>query len=153
MYYEEAFIGGMIVIIIVGVLIGIGIQVMYLLTLQNVLKQVSPENQKMPPGQVWLNLIPLFNLVWQFIIVNRIADSLQAEFAKRGIKVDEARPGYGVGLAYCICSVSGWVPLLGVLASLGGLVCWIIYWVKMSNYKKMLIDSQMNPTTTTTMAV
>ena len=28
--------------------------------------------------------------------------------------------------------------MLGGLASLAGLVCWIVYWVKISNYKNQL---------------
>jgi hypothetical protein len=112
--------------------------IFYLLTLQNALKAVSPANQKMPPGQVWLILIPLFGLVWSFIVVNRIADSLKAEFAARNIQVAEDRPGYSIGLTYCILFCCGIVPLLGILASIGGFVCWIIYWVKISEYKHKL---------------
>jgi hypothetical protein len=151
MRFEEALLGGMIVVVIVAVLIGLGIQVMYLLTLQNTLKQCSPENQKMPPANVWLNLIPLFNYVWTFIIVNKMADSLQAEFAKRGINVPEARPGYGVGLAYAICACCGVVPLINMLAGPAALVLFIVYWVKIAGYKRMLIESQMR--TSTPMAV
>ena len=33
----------------------------------------------MRPGQVWLQLIPLFGQVWQFVVVTRIAGSIQKE--------------------------------------------------------------------------
>lgn len=128
----------MILAISIGVLIGIAINVFYFLTLQNCLKNVSPENRKMPPANVWLLFIPLFGTVYQFIVVGKIADSLAAEFQKRGINDPEPRPGYNIGLAYCICFVAGVVPLIGGLASLAGLVCWIIYWVKINNYKNQL---------------
>ena len=143
LYGSEYFAGVIIITALIACAIGIGVQVLYLLTLQNTLKQVSPENRKMPPANVWLNLIPLFNFGWQFVIVNRVADSLKAEFDKRGIVSEEPRPGYGVGLAYCICSCCGIIPVLGVFASIGGMVCWIIYWVKISGFKTKLQQTKL----------
>lgn len=112
--------------------------VFYLITLQNVLKKVSPENQKMPPANVWLLFIPLFNIGWHFVVVARVSDSLKAEFAKRGVSVGVDRPAYGVGLAYCILNCCSIIPFLGVLAALGWLVCWIIFWVKVHGYGTQL---------------
>lgn len=109
--------------------------ILYLITLQNTLTEVSAENRKLNPGQVWLLLIPFFGIVWQFIIVNRIADSLKSEFAKRNILLDEDRPGYSIGLATCILFCCGF--LLSFLF-IGSLVCWIIYWRKISDYKRKL---------------
>lgn len=127
-----------IVAAVVGVLIGLLPMIFFLLTLQNTLKAVSPERRRMPPGQVWLVFIPLFGIVWIFIIVNRIADSLADEFISRNMQVAEARPGYGIGMAYCVLSVCSVIPFLGAFASLAALVCWIIYWVKIAGYKKQL---------------
>jgi hypothetical protein len=135
---DVAMIGMIAIAIIVGLAIGLIPIIFYLLTLQKTLNEVSPHNQKLPPGQVWLILIPLFGLVWSFIVVNRIADSLKAEFAERGVEVAEVRPGYNIGLAYCILYCCSIVPLLGVFAGLGGLICWIIYWVKIAGYKTQL---------------
>ncbi len=108
--------------------------VFYLITLQNVLKKVSQENQKMPPANVWLLFIPLFNIGWHFVVVSRVSDSLKAEFATRGIDVGVDRPAYGVGLAYCILNCCSIIPFLGILAGLGWLVCWIVFWVKIGGY-------------------
>ena len=82
--------------------------IFFLITLQNTFKEVKIENRRMQPGEVWLMLIPLFGLVWQFIIVNRLADSLKLEFTQRNIDINEFRPGYSIGLAYCVlfcCSI------------------------------------------------
>ena len=132
------FGGALIAIVFVAILIGLIPQILYMLTLQNTLKEVSPENQKMPPANVWLLLIPLFGTVWAFIVVNKMADSLKAEFAKRNVPIDEDRPGYSVGLTYCILICCSIIPFLGFLAAIGGLVCWIIYWVKIAGYKTKL---------------
>jgi hypothetical protein len=140
---EAAMVSVIIIAVIIGIAIGLIPLIFYLLTLQKTLNEVSPQNQKLPPGQVWLILIPLFGLVWSFIVVNRIADSLKAEFAMRGIQVDEDRPGYSIGLTYCILYCCSVVPFLGGLAALGGLVCWIIYWVKIAGYKTKLQQAKM----------
>ena len=125
-------------LILIIVVIALLPQIFYLLTLQNTLSKVSPSNRKMVPGQVWLSLIPLFGIVWQFIIVTRISESLRAEFYERQISVPEEKPGYGLGIAYCVLYCCSIIPILGGLASLGGLVVWIIYWVKINEYKNLI---------------
>ena len=125
-------------LVLVVVVLALAAFIFFLITLQNALKAVRPENRKMRPGQVWLLLIPLFSLVWQFMVVDRVADSLANEYRSRGITPGEQRPGYSVGLAFCILGICSFIPLIGTLASLGSIVCWIIYWVKIANYKNAL---------------
>jgi hypothetical protein len=68
--------------------------IFYLITLQKTLETIVPENRKMPPGQVWLLLIPLFNYIWQFFTVSNIADSIKAECERLNIPINEDRPTY-----------------------------------------------------------
>ena len=132
---EAAFLGiGLSVLLFTLLALVLLPTIFYLLTLQKTLEEVSPENTVMPAGQVWLILIPLFGAIWSFIVVERIANSLEAEFAQRGMEVDEKRPGYSVGIAYCVLNILFFVPFAGI----AGLVCWIIYWVKVNDYKNML---------------
>ncbi|MCW3083786.1 MAG: hypothetical protein JWP12_1152 [Bacteroidetes bacterium] len=151
MYYssglDSAFLAVFVIIAFIVFIIGLVLVILYLLTLQRTLEAVSPENQKMPPGQVWMVFIPLFGIVWQFIMVNRIADSLKAEFQKRNIQADEDRPGAGIGIAYCVLGCCCVIPLLNFLAIIGYFVCWIIYWVKIAGYKRKL--EQTRPAQTT----
>lgn len=153
MYYSSGVDGGLIILVIILWLLvcvgGLVAQIFYLLTLQNTLNAVSPENQRMPGGQVWMMFIPLFNLGWQFVIVNRIADSLEAEFAKRNIACNELRPGYSVGIAMCVLVCCCIIPFVNILASIAAVICWIIYWVKINRYKKMVQESNANPMATT----
>jgi hypothetical protein len=79
-------------------------KIFYLLTLQKALNRCSPECRAMNPGMVWLLLIPLFNLVWQFIVVLNMAKSLGAEFRKRGLP-EEPEPGQTMGLIMCVSSL------------------------------------------------
>lgn len=112
--------------------------VLFFITLQKTLKAISNENRKMKPKQVWLSLIPFFGLVWQFIMVSRIADSLKVEFTSRGFKLDEKRPGLRIGLAFCILFSCSIIPYLGYVTLFGGTICWIIYWKKINNYRVKL---------------
>ncbi|SRR5215203_1959020 len=57
--------------------------IFFLLTQQNTLKAIQPHNRAMSPGQVWLQLIPIFGMIWQFFVVSKISDSLRRELAAR----------------------------------------------------------------------
>lgn len=111
--------------------------IFYLLTLQKALTRCSLENRAMQPGMVWLMFIPFFNLVWHFIIVGNLAKSLAAEFQQRGI-AEEPAPGKTIGLTMCILNCCCVIPFLGGLCALGGLVCWIIYWVQIAGFSGKL---------------
>jgi len=114
--------------------------IFYLITLQQIFAAVKAENRLMEPGLVWLVFIPVFGVIWQIIIVTRLADSLQKEFADRNIDVGEPRPGLSIGLAYSILWTAGLIPGVGVLTAIAGFVCWIIYWVKIAGYKELLVS-------------
>ncbi|MFT3701216.1 MAG: hypothetical protein QM802_02545 [Agriterribacter sp.] len=118
--------------------------IFYLITLQSTLSTISIENRKMPSGNVWLLLIPLFGTVWHFIVVNKLASSIKAEGDSLSIKLEEQKPGYNIGLAMCILNCLFIIPGVNVLTSIAGLVCWIIYWVKISSYKNILLMGRYN---------
>jgi hypothetical protein len=140
MAVNEAAVGGVIMIVaLVFLVIMLIPAIFYCLTLQKALNRVSPENRAMAPGMVWLLFIPLFNLVWHFIVVLNMAKSLGAEFKKRNLAV-ASDPGKGIGLTYCIllcCSLLP-IPVINILVSLGALVCWIIYWVQIAGFSGKL---------------
>lgn len=135
---------GALAIFLVIMLVVLIVAIIYLLRLQKAVEAIAPESRKMSPGQVWLMLIPLFNIVWQFIMVHRIADSFKAEFQRLQVPYKEERPTYGVGIAMCILGVCGNIPVLGVFASLAGFICWIVYWVKVEECHKLVIANQGN---------
>jgi hypothetical protein len=91
----------------------------------------------MEPGLVWLNLIPLFNLVWHFYVVLKIRDSLDAEMRARDL-VDVDRNTWKIGIALSILALLGMVPGIGLLALVPGFVCWVVYWTKIAGYKSRL---------------
>jgi hypothetical protein len=119
------FFGGLIIIWFLMLFIGVGsliIYIMYLLTLSRTLELCHPQTRKMNPGEVWMIFIPLFGLVWHFIMIGRIADSLAIEFRNRNLPTTEDRPGYQTGMTALILTCCGIIPFLGLIAIIVGLI-------------------------------
>ena len=135
--HSAAFATGVIIGMFAAFAIALIPVIFYSLTLQKALNRCAPENRAMAPGMVWLLLIPLFNLVWHFFVVSNVAKSLGAEFQKRGLP-EEPDPGKKLGLIMCILACCGIIPFLGILCSLGALVCWIMYWIKIAGFSGKL---------------
>ena len=118
--------------------------IFFLLTLQNTLKAISPESRKMPPSNVWLMCIPLFNIVFQFIMVDKIAQSISAECIRLNIPVKENKPTYSLGLGWNICYLLILIPGIKGLAAIAVLVIWILYWIKVNKFKNLILANQNN---------
>jgi hypothetical protein len=123
-------------------LIAIVIQVFFLLNISKCLSRCRPRNRTIEPGQVWLMFIPLFNIVWQFILVNRVAETLEKEYRSRGWSKSGGDYGKTVGMAFCILTLTTWIPFLGSVLAIVYLVCYIIYWVKIAGYSKELASEK-----------
>jgi hypothetical protein len=136
--------------------------ILFILSEQKILRVINPENREMSPGSVWLQIIPVFGLVWQFFVVIRIASSISRELAtqigesildhsQEQIKVIDDSPTYTIGLAYCILTTLGFIinystrhstsnlRLFGSLFVLTGMACWITYWVRLVKTKNKLL--------------
>lgn len=118
--------------------------IFYVLTLYRALTRCAPESRAMEPGLVWLLFVPFFNLIWNFIVVFRVATSLGNEFRRRGVAAP-ADTGRDLGLAMSILACLGFIPLLGILCSLAGLVCWVLYWVKIADLSGRLAGPSSAP--------
>lgn len=139
MYSEMAGLG---VIILIAFAIVLVPAVFFLLTLRKALERCSPESRTTSPNSVWMMFIPLFNIIWQFLLVIKISESLHNEFTKRNM-TEDPYPGKSLGIATCILNLCGIIPVVGILTSVAGLVCWIMYWVKISGYSNKLEQSQL----------
>lgn len=136
--------GGEEVALVIGIVVGVisfaaglAIQILFLLTLKRTLEQCDPRTRTMEPGQVFLNLIPCFGSIWMFFTVSRVSQSLRREYDERGIDV----PGdYGqqLGISYASLILAWIIPYVGPLFGIAGVVCWIIYWVKIAELSRTL---------------
>lgn len=123
--------------ILLILMVSVVIAVFYLKNLQDTMLEVAPANRQVPAVNVWLMFIPLFNIVYGFILYPKICDSLRTEFEERG----HPQPGdycRALGLTMPILNICGVIPVLGGLAGLAGLVILIIFWVKMAEFKNKL---------------
>ena len=133
--------------------------ILFLLTQQNTLKLIRPENRRMSPGLVWLQLIPLLGQIWQFFVIARISASIKREmesphgdsilglsdvFAAGAVG---GKPTLGIGITYCTLNALlvlynfsdlKNVPALAVLLGLAGMICWIVYWARLAWYRRKL---------------
>jgi hypothetical protein len=104
------------------------------------LNAVPPEHRKgITPNQVWLLLIPIFNLVWSFIVFQRLSESFQSYFEANG----RPQPGdyaRGLGLAFSILLVITHIPCLGCFTILPTLILLVLTLVKISSYKSLIVN-------------
>jgi len=128
---------GIFILILIGLCVCLIPEIFFILTVQKALRRCAPENQVMSPGAAWLMIVPVFNLVWSFVLVTQVAASLEREFKRRNIPVEPA-PGKSIGLAWCILLLCAFIPLLGIPCGVAALVCWILYWVKIAGFSATL---------------
>ncbi len=142
MYNAELFATGVGLVVLLIIILGsITVAVFYLLTLQNLLKEISPSNRQVEPSNVWLMFIPLFNVIYPFILYPKICDSVKKELVERGMS-ESGDYGRGIGITMPILSLVSFIPVLGGLASIANLVLFILFWSKMAGYKSKLINSK-----------
>src|SRR5580698_1210855 len=75
----------LVVLLAVGWILFI-LKIFFVLTLSRALGRCRPRNRTISPGRVWLMLLPFFDIVWQFIVANRVPESIRNEFLDRGKK-------------------------------------------------------------------
>jgi hypothetical protein len=110
----------------------------FLMAVARVLHRVSPENRRVAPGMVWLNLIPVFNLVWATVTVERVAESLQSEFRERGMDGPDEQYGRRTGLTLLALLASGILFYPAFICYPIAFFYWIGYWRQMNRYARRL---------------
>jgi len=146
------------ILLLLGMLIP---AIFFLLTQQNTLKVIKPENRFLSPGLVWLQLIPLFGQVWQFFTVVKIAQSISKELmfpeddsilgvSESALAANGRYPTLANGITYCSTNTAGIILNLVLdktqtdllvmprTCFIAGTIFWIIYWVQLASWKKKL---------------
>lgn len=123
-------------VFVIGIVL---IHVFYNKTMIDVMSYVRPSNRQTSASNILLNYIPLFGIVYSFIVYPKICDSIKKEHEDLGIS-DRSDYGKGLALALCILIVAMVIPFLNFLAFLPAIIVWILFWVKMDGYKNELKD-------------
>ncbi len=79
-----------------------GIKAIFCWFIAKAVKRVPEAQRQMTPGQVWLWLIPFFDIVWTFFIASRIPGSIRAALDAQG-RSEGGDCGKGIGVATGIC--------------------------------------------------
>lgn len=141
-----AILGALAAVMCGILLVSLVIQVVVAYLLSSALVALPEHYRQQEPNLVWLLLIPLFNLVWNFFVYPKVSASYRAYFEAQGAtNVGDA--GRGVGLAFCICVIVATIPTpISSIAGLAALVLLIIYLVQIHGLKqRVLHDSQTPP--------
>lgn len=113
-----------------------------LATMSLAVGRVGYRNRRIGPAGVWLNLLPVFHVVWLPVTVERVAESLRAELTDRGLHKSWYGYGRSVGLTAVVLFVCP-VVLLPHAAAVTwpfGLIYTIVYWVQLGGYARQLRD-------------
>lgn len=117
-------------------LVSFVVSIFFCLSLFTAMNLVPEENRTMPAWLVWLILIPGFGLIFLWLMVPFGApNTFKKHFTDNSIAQNQADVLFKVGLAYVICATSAFIPLIGFFAAAGAFVLWIVYWVKIVNFK------------------
>jgi hypothetical protein len=124
---------------IIGLTVGLAISILVCFLIYNAQAALPPQFQRIPAGQVWLLLIPLFNLVWNFFVFPRVSESYQTYFNSQG-RTDVGDAGRGLGVGYSICAAITVIPCpcVGGIAGLAALVLLILFLVKIYGLKAQI---------------
>lgn len=124
-----------LVIPLFGVLI---LAVKFLAALQRALRRVHPDRWRMDPGQVWLNVVPVFNLVWAPVTVVLVAESLRNEYRSRGLDTPDADYGRFAGLTLLTLLATGCLFYPAFLTYPAALYVWGKYWFAVNRHAREL---------------
>jgi len=150
---------GIVVGTCVYLLVMLAVVILFFLTLSRALTKCRPYNRAMQPGMVWLNFVPCLNIVWSFVTVVQVAQSLKNEFRDRGMRNAAENYGKTLGLTALILNivigvVSRVILTVGqaqndpnivigslvfsIVGQLVIVVLFIMYWVKIAGFSKQL---------------
>ncbi len=127
--------------------------IFFIRTQYTTLLAIQTQNRAMQPYEVWLQLIPVFGLIWQFVVIGKIADSIRNEYLSHkhisflGIgdgelqeKIKE-RVTYTTGFWFAVLLVCSFIPVLGIFIGLGMLALWFTYWRQLIHHREIIRQS------------
>jgi len=77
-------------------LVLVGLLVVALWRIFDAANAAAPEHRTMEPGMIWLLLIPVFQVYWNFRALPEVSKSLAATMRDKGLNPDDCGQGIGV---------------------------------------------------------
>ncbi len=138
----EGLLAGLLVGMLIALAIVLAISIVICYLVYSCFQRIPAQHRQMEPWQVWLLLIPVFNLVWNFFVYPKLAKSYQSYFAEQG-RTDVGDCGEKIGLWYAICAAVCIIPCVNYVAGPAALVLWIIFIVKALGLKAQIPEQTM----------
>jgi hypothetical protein len=115
-----------------AVLLGIWAAICYFVSLM--FQRIPAQYREMDPAQVWLLMIPLFNIVWNFFVFPKLSRSYKAYLESMG-DTSAGDCEATLAMAYCIVAAPYIIPCVNCFTGLAALVIVIIYLIKIDGLK------------------
>ncbi len=104
------------------------------------LSAIDPKYDRMAPNLAFLLFIPVFNTIWQLILLFSIKGSLRRLQAETPL-AKNIDGGFYYGLAMIICQLLILLPALSIVMWIASMVLWIICWTKIVEAKQLISKS------------
>lgn len=118
------------------------IQIFYLLSLYTAMEAVPESKRVFPSWFVWLILIPVVGFVFAWIMEPfGLPNSFEAIAGDNQKMKDDSKTLFGFGLAHMILLSVSIIPVIGWITVLVSIVVWIMYWVKVVNFKNTYLSN------------
>ena len=134
----DEFLFLLFLVLVIPLVGGLILAIKFLASLQTTLGRVHPDRRRMDPGQVWLNLVPVFNIVWAPATVVLVAESLRNECRARGLDAPDADYGRFAGLTLLTLLATGCLFYPAILTYPAALVVWGRYWQVVNRHAREL---------------
>lgn len=113
-------------------------RIFYLMTMHRAISRCAPGSRSMSPGLVWLGMVPVVYLFWDFLVVFMTSSSLEREYKARNRPLAGSYPALAPGIAFCVLNLVGWIPFINLLITPVSLILWIVFWVKIARLSRGL---------------
>lgn len=116
------------------------VKIFYCYMLNNILNRVPRENQQYPQWFIWLCLIPLLGVVFEWIMLPfGIPNAFKKMFATNQEAINAANSLFKLAIAQLVFTMLGIffiIKPINQLSAILGIVFWIIYWVQIVQFDK-----------------
>ena len=95
---------------------------------------IPPSHRLLEPMRVWLLLVPVFNVVWNFWVFPGLSKSYKSYFDSIG-DTTVGDCGRRASLWFCVAMVGGFLPYLYRIAAPASLLLLVVYLIKAYDLK------------------
>lgn len=129
-----AVLAVMLIVLFIGAIVA---NIFFCLSVYRAMKCVPEQHRLFPAWLIWLSFIPGAGLVIAWMMEPfGVPTSFKNAVAGNEQAVADSKTLFGIGLAHVIVITLVFIPFVGIFLCLpGGLILWIIYWVKLVNFK------------------